>query len=392
MNRIEVSVKNARLNRTQLWFALVITLLLVAGGTFAAWSYLPNTTSVGGHSHDHTSCELKQKNVKDPAVAAETQQGEPPTLDKTTEPGQTPAGMVWIPAGEFSMGSSEEMFSDARPIHRVRLKGFWMDKTEVTNRQFDEFVKATGYVTVAERTPRLEDMPGATADDLFAGSIVFSPPDTAVRLDNYFQWWRYIAGANWRHPQGPSTDIKKLGDHPAVHIAYEDAIAYAHWAGGRLPTEAEFEWAARGGLDRKKYTWGDDFNADGKFHANSFQGHFPDTNTAEDGFVTTAPVGSFEPNGFGLFDMAGNVWEWCSDWYRSDYYKTLAEQGVADNPQGPKDSYDPAEPETPKRVHKGGSFLCTDQYCSRYMPGGRGKGDPSTGTNHLGFRIVRDAK
>jgi len=336
-------------------------------------------------------CDVPRSQVKPSANVKNGLDDRPPVIEKTEAPGQAPDGMVWIPGGEFSMGSNEEMFADAQPIHRVCVKGFWMDKTEVTNEQFEKFVKATGYVTVAERTPRAEDFPGAPPENLVAGAVVFSPPDEAVPLNDHFQWWRYIPGANWRHPHGPASDIKKLGRHPVVQIAHPDAIAYAKWAGGRLPTEAEFEWAARGGLDRKKYPWGDDFQVGGKFQANSFQGHFPDTNTAEDGFVATAPVGSFEPNAFGLLDMAGNVWEWCSDWYRSDYYKTLAGEGVADNPQGPKDSFDPAEPGVKKRVHKGGSFLCTDQYCSRYMPGGRAKGDPDTGTNHLGFRIVRDA-
>jgi formylglycine-generating enzyme required for sulfatase activity len=289
------------------------------------------------------------------------------------------------------MGSDEEMFTDARPVHRVALDGFWMDKTEVTNAQFAKFVDATGYVTVAERKPRQEDFPGVPPEKLVAGSIVFTPPKEAVPLDDYMQWWAYVEGANWRHPEGPQTDLKGRENHPVVHVSYEDALAYAKWAGKRLPTEAEFEWAARGGLDRKKYAWGDEFKPDGKFRANSFQGNFPNRNTAEDGFAASAPVGSFEPNAFGLFDVAGNVWEWCSDWYRADYYQTLSAQGaLAKNPAGPRDSSDPNEPGVAKRVTKGGSFLCTDQYCSRYMPGGRGKESPDSGTNHLGFRLVRD--
>jgi formylglycine-generating enzyme required for sulfatase activity len=265
-----------------------------------------------------------------------------------------------------------------------------MDRTEVTNAHFEKFVKATGYITVAERKPRPEDYPGAPPENLVAGSVVFSPPDRAVSLNDYLQWWSFIPGANWRHPTGPNSDLKGKENHPVVHIAYDDAVAYAKWAGGRLPTEAEFEWAARGGLDRKKYTWGDEFKPDGKFRANSFQGNFPNKNTGEDGFLASAPVGSFEPNAFGLVDMAGNVWEWCSDWYRFDYYQTFVGKGVVRDPTGPKDSSDPSEPGVPKRVTKGGSFLCTDQYCSRYMPGGRGKEAPDTGTNHLGFRIVKD--
>ena len=202
-----------------------------------------------------------------------------------------------------------------------------------------------------------------------------------------------VAGANWRHPNGPDSNLAGKEKHPVVHIAYEDAAAYAKWAGKRLPTEAEFEFAARGGLDRKRFAWGDEFKPGDKFQANSFQGHFPDTNTGEDGYAGTAPVGRFAPNGFGLFDMAGNVWEWTADWYRPDYYKTLAAtNSVTRNPQGPSDSFDPSEPGVAKRVHKGGSYLCTDEYCARYMPGGRGKGEPDTGTNHVGFRCVRSSK
>ena len=319
--------------------------------------------------------------------------GEPPVIDDTRPTGTAPEGMIWIPGGEFSMGSDEEMFTDARPIHRVALNGFWMDETEVTNAQFAKFVESTGYVTLAERKPKPEDYPGVPPEKLVAGSIVFTPPKDAVPLDNYMQWWAYVEGANWRHPEGPRSDLNGRENHPVVHIAYYDALAYAKWAGKRLATEAEFEWAARGGLDRKKYVWGDEFKPDGKFRANSFQGNFPNKNTAEDGFAATAPVGSFEPNAFGLFDVAGNVWEWCSDWYRADYYQALSSRGgVAKNPTGPSNSSDPSEPGVAKRVTKGGSFLCTDQYCSRYMPGGRGKEAPDTGTNHLGFRLVRDGK
>jgi formylglycine-generating enzyme required for sulfatase activity len=296
--------------------------------------------------------------------------------------------MVWIPGGEFWMGSNE--FSDAQPWHRVHVDGFWMDKTEVTNEQFEKFVKATGYVTVAERAPTKEEFPDAPPENLVAGSVVFTPPAQPVPLDTHFRWWNYVKGANWRHPTGPGSDLKGKDKHPVVHIAYADALAYCKWAGKRLPTEAEWEFAARGGLEKKSYAWGDDFKPDGKWKANTFQGHFPDKNAVEDGFAATAPVGSFPANGFGLFDVAGNVWEWTSDWYRPDYFKTLAAAGdVARNPRGPSTSFDPSEPGTKKRVHKGGSYLCTDQYCARYMPGGRGKGEEDTGTNHLGFRCVK---
>jgi len=311
-----------------------------------------------------------------------------PHLNAPEPPGPAPEGMVWIPGGEFWMGADE--FPDAQPWHKVYVDGFWMDKTEVTNAQFEQFVKETGYVTVAERTPRAEDFPGAPPENLVAGSVVFSPPDHPVKLNDHFQWWSYIKGANWRHPEGPQSNIKSRDNYPVVHIGYEDALAYAKWAGKRLPAEAEFEFAQRGGLDRKLYAWGDEFRPGGKIMANTFQGHFPDKNTAEDGYSHAAPVGSFPPNDYGLYDMAGNVWEWTSDWYRHDYYQTLAAEGpLVRNPQGPADSFDPSEPGVKKKVHKGGSFLCTDQYCARYIAGGRGKGEPDTGTNHVGFRLVK---
>jgi formylglycine-generating enzyme required for sulfatase activity len=293
------------------------------------------------------------------------------------------------PFGEEMSEVGMHATRDSRPIHRVYVDGFWMDKTEVTNTQFSRFVKATGYVTVAERTPRAEDFPGAPPENLVAGSVVFSPPDHAVPLNNHFQWWNYIRGANWRHPLGPDSDIKGKDHYPVVHIAYEDAMAYAKWAGKRLPTEAEWEFAARGGLSGKVYPWGDELKMGGKWLANSHQGHFPNQDTGEDRYTGIGPVAQFPPNGYGLYDVAGNVWEWTSDWYRPDYYARLViAGGVARNPQGPASSFDPTEPGQPKRAHRGGSFLCTDQYCSRYMVGTRGKGEISTGTNHLGFRCV----
>ena len=300
-----------------------------------------------------------------------------------------PEGMAWIPGGEFTMGSRH--FPDAQPLHRVKVDGFWMDKTEITNAQFAKFVEATGYVTIAERTPKPEDFPGVPADGLIPGGVVFAPPAHGVPLDNYLQWWSFVPGANWRHPEGPKSSIDKRMNEPVVQIAWPDAVAYAEWAGKRLPTEAEWEFAARGGLDAKPYAWGDDFQTDGKFQANTFQGHFPDRNTVADGFSAAAPVASYPPNDYGLYDMAGNVWEWCSDWYQPAWGLTMKPDGVLVNPKGPAASLDPAEPGVKKRVEKGGSFLCTDQYCSRYMPGGRGSGEAMTGTNHVGFRCVKDA-
>jgi formylglycine-generating enzyme required for sulfatase activity len=281
---------------------------------------------------------------------------------------------------------------DARPIHRVYVDGFWMDQTDVTNEQFAKFVKATGYVTVAERRPSAEDYPGAPPENLVAGAIVFTPPANPVPLNDHYQWWRYIAGANWRHPLGTASGINGKEKYPVVQIAYEDAEAYAKWTGKRLPTEAEWEFAARGGLAGNLYAWGNDFHPQGKWMANTHQGHFPLDDQGADGFAGIAPVAQFAANAYGLYDMSGNVWQWTSDWYRPDYYERLvARGGVARNPQGPDSSWDPAEPREQKRVLRGGSFLCTDQYCARYLVGSRGKGEISSGSNHLGFRCVRTA-
>jgi formylglycine-generating enzyme required for sulfatase activity len=305
--------------------------------------------------------------------------------------------MVWIPGGEFAMGSysaNDSLCSlpgltrDAQPVHRVRVDAFWMDATEVTNAQFEEFVKATGYVTIAERTPTAEEFPGAPPENLVAGSTVFTPTSEPVPLTDHYVWWRYERGASWRHPEGPSSSIEGRASHPVVHVAYDDAAAYAQWAKKRLPTEAEWEFAARGGLAGKLYPWGDELKPGGKWPANIYEGEFPVSDSGDDGFVGTAPVASFAANGYGLFDVAGNVWEWCSDWYRPDYYAELAAAPVAQNPRGPKSSLDPAEPTEKKRVQRGGSFLCTDQYCTRYMVGTRGRGEVSTGSNHVGFRCV----
>ena len=324
---------------------------------------------------------------------------EPTVVSNVAAPASIPDGMVWIPGGEFSMGANDppdmdevgmKATEDARPIHRVYVDGFFMDKTDVTNAQFEAFVKATNYVTVAERTPKAEDFPGAPPENLVAGSVIFTAPDHPVPLDNHFQWWSYMPGANWRHPLGPRSDLKGKETYPVVHIAYEDAEAYARWAGKRLPTEAEWEFAARGGMAGEPFVWGDEFCPSGKWMANTHQGQFPVKDSGTDGFVGIAPVAQYAPNRYGLYDMAGNVWQWTSDWYRPDYYQTLVTAGVvARNPQGPNSSFDPSEPDQPKRVHRGGSYLCTDQYCSRYIVGTRGKGEINTGTNHLGFRCVK---
>jgi len=269
------------------------------------------------------------------------------------------------------------------------VSGFWLAKTTVTNAEFAAFVNATHYVTVAERKPLQKDFPDAPPDALVAGSLVFTPPAHPVELNDDSQWWRYVHGADWRHPDGPKSSIVGKDDYPVVQMAFEDAQAYARWAHMRLPTEAEFEFAERGGLSCKPYAWGDEFTPNGKTMANTYHGHFPDSSTAPHNHPTTMPVASYHPNGYGLYDMSGNVWEWTSDWYRADYYQQLASQGgVAVDPHGPSTSYDPQEPGVNKRSVRGGSFLCTDQFCSRYEVGGRGQTEPSSSANHIGFRVA----
>jgi formylglycine-generating enzyme required for sulfatase activity len=311
-----------------------------------------------------------------------------------------PEGMVWIPGGEFRMGSTDPLARmDEQPIHRVRVDGFWMDETEVTNAQFRAFVDATGYKTVAERPVDWEELkkqvapgtPKPPDEQLRPGSLVFTPPDHAVDLGDYTQWWAWTIGADWRHPGGPGTSIDGKDNYPVVQIAFEDAMAYCKWAGKRLPTEAEWEFAARGGLDGKRNVWGDE-QVDAK-RCNTWQGEFPHNNTKEDGFELAAPVKSFAPNGYGLYDMAGNVWEWCGDLYRPDYYAVLAAelgpQGVAQNPTGPSKSFDARNPYSPEvRMHRGGSFLCNDSYCASYRPSARMACPPDTGLQHLGLRCV----
>jgi len=304
-------------------------------------------------------------------------------------PGPAPEGMVWIPGGTFRMGSEE--FPESQPLHDVTVSAFWMDRHEVTNEQFEAFVNARNYATVAERQPDPKDFPGAAPEALKPFSTVFLAPRTDVALDDFREWWRAIPGANWRQPEGPGSSVRGREKHPVVHIAWEDADAYARWAGKRLPTEAEWEFPARGGLRDRKYVWGDEETRDGRCMANYWQGRFPSENTKADGHYATAPAMSYPPNGYGLFDMSGNVWEWCSDWYRFDYFK----DSPSVNPKGPDRSFDPQEPmgpDTPKRVQKGGSFLCADRYCVRYVAGARHSGEVKSAGNHVGFRCVKDAR
>lgn len=305
-------------------------------------------------------------------------------------------GMKRIPAGIFAMGSHDAQGrSDEFPVHKVQVKSFWMDETEVTNAAFAIFVKATGYITTAEKAidwaEFSKQVPVGTpkpADSLLApSSLVFVPSTGPVDLSDYSQWWVFKRGADWKHPEGPGSTIVGRENHPVVHVSWDDAAAYARWAGKRLPTEAEWEWASRGGLRDKIYPWGDESVNTAPYKANSFQGNFPYEDQALDGYkTTTAPVKSFQANGYGLYDIAGNVWEWCADWYRSDYYQN----SPILNPKGPSTSHDPDEPGVPKRVMRGGSFLCNDGYCSSYRSSARMKSSPDSGLQHTGFRCVKD--
>jgi formylglycine-generating enzyme len=298
--------------------------------------------------------------------------------------------MVWIPGGTFRMGSDHH-YPEEAPAHNVRVDGFWMSRHTVTNRDFAQFADETGHVTMAERPANPEDYPGALPELLVPSSIVFKKTNGKVDLRNPYNWWTYVAGADWRHPRGPKSTINGLADHPVVHIAFEDAEAYAAWAGQSLPTEAEWEFAARGGLDGAEYSWGDEFKPDGRPMANTWQGEFPWQNLAEDGHEWTAPVGSFAPNGYGLFDMAGNVWEWTTDWYQ-DHSRITHPCCTIDNPRGgDRDlSCDPGTPQIkiPRKVMKGGSFLCAPNYCRRYRPAARMAQMVETSTCHLGFRCI----
>jgi sulfatase modifying factor 1 len=309
----------------------------------------------------------------------------------------TPEGMVWIPGGEFTMGTDETAaYEPERPAHRVRVEGFWMDTHEVTNRQFQSFVEATGYVTTAEKPVLWEDLkkqlppgtPEPPPETLVPGSLVFVSPTAPVSLRDITARWHYVPGANWRHPEGPESNIEQRLDHPVVQVSWDDANAYAGWAKKRLPTEAEWERAARGGLEKTRYTWGDEMTPGGKWMANTWQGPFPTKNDQSDAFDRTAPTGSYPPNGFGLYDMIGNTWEWCADWYDAGLYARRAKDAPILSPKGPDAPYDPEEPYAPLRVTRGGSFLCSENYCANYRPSGRRGTAADTGASHVGFRCV----
>lgn len=323
-----------------------------------------------------------------------------PNNDITFSGDTSTKNMVLIPGGIFEMGGdNEQADADEYPKHQVQVHAFYMDVKPVTNAQFRKFVEATGYVTTAEQKPDWEEMkktlpPGTPKPDeslLIPAALVFHQTSGPVPLNNVSQWWQWVPGANWKHPHGPGSSIGGKDEYPVVQVSWYDAMAYCKWAGKRLPTEAEWEYAARGGLKNNIYPWGNEHISAGKPKANSWEGKFPYLNTKKDGYAGLAPAGSFAPNGYGLYDMAGNVWEWCSDWYDADYYKSFSGT-LAVDPKGPQESHDPMDPYTPKRSLRGGSFLCNDSYCSGYRVARRMKSSPDTGLEHTGFRCVKDAK
>jgi formylglycine-generating enzyme required for sulfatase activity len=292
---------------------------------------------------------------------------------------------------------SDRHYPEERPVHRVAVDGLWVDRHPVTNADFERFVAATGYVTFAELPPDPADYPGALPEMLYPGSLVFVKPPGPVDRSQIGNWWRLMRGADWRHPRGPSSSLAGLEQHPVVHVCYSDAQAYAQWAGKELPTEAEWEFAARGGLDGATYAWGEEFMPQGRPMANTWQGEFPWQNRVEDGYEGTSPVGAFPPNGYGLYDVIGNVWEWTTDWYYPSHPKeALKSCCTPRNPRGgaEKDSYDPRQPEIriPRKVIKGGSHLCAPNYCRRYRPAARFPEPIDTSTCHLGFRCIVRAR
>lgn len=299
--------------------------------------------------------------------------------------------MIWIPGGTFRMGSDKH-YPEERPVHRVSVDAFWIDRDPVTNERFERFVDETGYRTFAETTPDAADYPGAIPEMLFAGSLVFAQPDASVDLSDVTQWWKYVGGADWKHPGGPGTSLAGLDQHPVVHITFADAEAFARWEQKELPTEAEWEFAARGGLDGASFAWGAEFMPADRHMANTWQGRFPTEHACTDGYERTSPVGAFPPNGYGLHDMIGNVWEWTTDWYQPRHPREQIKACcIPRNPRGPAadGSYDPDQPiKIPRKVLKGGSHLCAPNYCRRYRPAARYPEPVDTSTSHVGFRCI----
>ena len=376
-------------------FSLVIMIVVVVVGNLSA--QVPNAKNI---SLDTTSSINKKKaiccesNIPNRFVAKTGSKVNQSEKKKTTNH----TGMVWVPGGVFMMGGDNKQASiDEYPKHKVTVSGFWIDVAEVTNKQFAAFVNATHYFTIAERKPNwnelkkqlLPNTPKPNDSVLVAASLVFRQPKKAVELNDYTQWWEWKPGANWKHPHGPDSDIAGKEKYPVVHIAWPDAVAYCKWAGKRLPTEAEWEFAARGGLENNIYPWGNEPVNVGMQKANYWQGEFPTKNTLEDGFFYTAPVGFYAANGYGLFDMAGNVWEWTADLYNNSYYETITKPAGITNPKGATTSYDPDEPNVSKRVIRGGSFLCNDSYCSGFRVARRMKTSEDSGMENLGFRCVQ---
>ncbi len=374
-----------------LWLSVLVAGLFVVG---AFW--IGNSQTVSNSKKNSAGEDVATPTA--PALAKTTAQRRPEDAALIVrEPGKTPPGMAWIPGGVTLIGNAEGEHEDERAEHEVALDGFWMDATEVTNRDFQKFVQVTKYVTLAEKTPTAADLPGVDfsqidPENLKPGSICFTYQYTGKKIDkSHHQWpyqlWGYVKGANWAHPDGPDSNVADKLDHPVVHINWDDATAYAKWAGKRLPTEAEWEYAAHGGKSDWAYPWGNDQLPAGKWMHNVWQGEFPYKNENLDGFPESSPVKSFPANGYGLYDMSGNVWEWCSDWYLPDYYAFSPRK----NPQGPDHSHDPNEPGMPKRVQRGGSFMCNVNYCTGYRISARMKGTPDSGLRHTGFRCVKSA-